>query len=327
MLTEKAVAICILEILRKYSDENHILTRSEIEAKLRLEYDLVVRDRRTIYGAIGVLTDPAVGYDISGYDDNGIGYYLLRDPKTDLEPSEVRMLCDAVCAFPFMDISTTKKMITKLQSNLSIHEQKQIRNLTLIKEDRKALNRQVFSNIDLLDEAISKKVKVKFDYCQYGSDKELHKRREKKYTVNPYGLVYCNEHYYLICSYCYQENVSNYRVDLMENVEITEYELDDFGSELSVSDVVRQEVGGFIGKPKKITMRVDKQEIGRVIDRFGTDIRITDEDENNYLVSLTASETGFVFWALQFIGYVEVLKPVGLREEIIRRIKTNRYGV
>lgn len=40
MLTEKAIAICLLEILRKYSDEKHIMTRSEIVAKMKLLYGL-----------------------------------------------------------------------------------------------------------------------------------------------------------------------------------------------------------------------------------------------------------------------------------------------
>ena len=74
--------------------------------------------------------------------------------------------------------------------------------------------------------AIEKKVKVKFDYFDYGSDKQLHKRREKKYTVNPYGMVYDNEHYYLICIMAKQSALSMYRIDRIQNIEITDYELD-----------------------------------------------------------------------------------------------------
>jgi len=193
MLTEKAIAICLLEIMFEYSDENHILSMGEIISKINGRYGMKP-DRRTIYSAFETLIE--LGYDISLYKDNGKGYYLL---DRHLEPSEAHLLSDAICTFPFISERQTAHLINKIQSLVSIYDRKQIRNLTVSRSDLKTVNKAVFYNIELLDEAIEKKVKVKFDYCDYGVDKQLHKRREKKYTVNPYGMVYSNEHYYLIC--------------------------------------------------------------------------------------------------------------------------------
>lgn len=190
MLTEKAIAICLLEVLREYSDENHILTMSEIVSKINVRYGLNP-DRRTIYGALETLIE--LGYDISLYKDNGKGYYLL---DRQLEPSEAHLLSDAICTFPFISERQTARLMNKVQSLVSVHERRKIKNLTVMRSDQKTVNKVVFYNIKVLDEAIEKKVKVKFDYFDYGMDKQLHKRREKKYTVNPYGMVYSNEHYY-----------------------------------------------------------------------------------------------------------------------------------
>ena len=62
MLTEKANAICLLEVLREYSDAEHILPMREIIAKMQSLYGIKI-DRRTVYGAVALLIE--LGYDIS----------------------------------------------------------------------------------------------------------------------------------------------------------------------------------------------------------------------------------------------------------------------
>jgi hypothetical protein len=73
VITDRANAICLLEILREYSDERHILTMKDLISKLNAIYGLKP-DRRTVYSAVALLID--LGYDISIYEDNGTGYYL-----------------------------------------------------------------------------------------------------------------------------------------------------------------------------------------------------------------------------------------------------------
>ena len=90
MLTEKANAICLLEVLKEYSDAEHILPMREIIAKMQSLYGIKI-DRRTVYGAVALLIE--LGYDISIYEDNGVGYYLRSQ---ELEQSEVLLLTDAV---------------------------------------------------------------------------------------------------------------------------------------------------------------------------------------------------------------------------------------
>ena len=101
MLTEKANAICLVEVLKEYSDAEHILPMREIIAKMQSLYGIKI-DRRTVYGAVALLIE--LGYDISFYEDNCVGYYL-RDRE--LEPSEVLLLTDAVYSFPFIPTSIT----------------------------------------------------------------------------------------------------------------------------------------------------------------------------------------------------------------------------
>ena len=171
MMTDRANAICLLQILKEYSDENHILSMREIIGKLSALYDMEL-DRRTVYSAIDLLCN--LGYDISVYDENKKGYYLR---SREFEAAEVRLLMDAVYSFDYIPAKQTQYLIQKLQGFLSVHERKQYKNLTVVRQERKTQNAEVFLNIELLDEAISKKQKVSFTYLEYGLDKQLHPRR------------------------------------------------------------------------------------------------------------------------------------------------------
>ena len=268
MLTEKAITICLFEVLREYSDENHILSMGDIISHIHIRYGLKP-DRRTIYSALETLIE--LGYDISLYKDNGKGYYLLDQV---LEPSEAHLLSDAICTFPFISERQTMQLMSKIQSLVSVHERKHIKNLTVLRSDQKTVNKNVFYNIEILDDAIEKKVKVRFDYCDYGVDKQLHKRRDEKYTVNPYGMVYSNEHYYLICIKESKPNLSMYRIDRIQNIELTENALDEQASDFDPRAAVKNTVYAYTGAAETIEMLVDPKKLSDVIDKFGTNITI-----------------------------------------------------
>ena len=128
MLTEKANAICLLEVLREYSDAEHILPMREIIGKMQSLYGIKI-DRRTVYGAVALLIE--LGYDISIYEDNGVGYYLR---SRELEQSEVLLLTDAVYSFPFIPAKQTEQLVQKLQKQLSVHQRKRYRYLTISRQ-------------------------------------------------------------------------------------------------------------------------------------------------------------------------------------------------
>ena len=69
--------------------------------------------------------------------------------------------------------------------------------------------------------------------------------------------------------------------------------------------------------PERIDFIADAQIIDQIIDWFGTDIEIRKTDDEAIVkVSVKASPTAMVFWALQYIQYVEVVQPESLRDRI-----------
>ena len=314
MLSEKAYALCLLEILQEHSDAEHILPMREIIAKMQVIYG-IRPDRRTIYAAAALLI--GLGYDLSVYEENGVGYYLRSRP---LEQSEVLLLTDAVYAFPFISARQTEQLVQKLQKQLSCHQRKKYRHLTIARQQRKTDNRQVFWNVEQLDEAITRKKKVQMDYLHYGLDKKQH--ITNSHTVSPYEMTYLNEHYYLICVPDDVPKTRLFRIDRMANIRLLE-------APRSEQPAIRQEaqdaVYAYVGAPEQIVMRCDRWILDDVIDRFGSDVRITGDGEEHFTAAFTAPPRGIKFWALQYLPYVELLQPLWLRNEIIESIGKNKY--
>ena len=85
-------AIYILNILKKYSNEDHMLQVSDIKEKVKELYEIDI-DPRTIRRIINLLKYK-LDYDISTRNENGLGYFIYRNPDTDFEPGEIRAIID-----------------------------------------------------------------------------------------------------------------------------------------------------------------------------------------------------------------------------------------
>ena len=316
MITDKAITICLLEVLKEYSDEENIMTMKDILTKMNILYGLKP-DRRTVYSAMSLLND--LGYDISLYDENKEGYYLR---SRDIESSEILLLCDAVYSFPFISARQSEQLIKKLQSQVSVHKRKRYRHLKLVNRERKTDNKQVFLNIEELDEAISLKKKVSFTYLKYDLGKNLIPRRERKYIVNPYQMVYMNEHYYLVCNYCGYNDTSFYKIDRMRDIEILREDID---RPLESNKEIENAIYAFAGEPEEVIMHCSKYVIDDVIDKFGASVSLTNKDDETFVARVKVSPKGMKYWAMQYMQYVEVIQPQWLRDEIVEIVKNNRY--
>lgn len=320
MLTDRANTICLYKILEKYSDEEHILTMKEIISYFMDDYSLKI-DRRTVYSAIETLME--LDYDISSYDENKKGYYLRTRA---FEQSEIRLMMDAVYSFHSIPPTQTADLIKKLQAMLSINCRSAYKHLTTVYSARKTENRTVFYNIGLLDEAISKRRKVRFTYMQYQLDKRLHPRRKEKYIVSPYGMVCENQNYYVVCVKEGKKTHSYYRIDLMKDIDIMDLPLDIKPSEIDL-DSTKKIVYAFAGKQEEIVLRCKNSVIGGLIDRFGTEPRISKLDDEHFEARLRAVPQGVMYWTMQYLSDVEIISPSSMRQAAIEFLRSNLYGI
>lgn len=114
----------ILNVLKKYSDEEHLLTAAEVQRKIKEIYDVEI-DTRTIRRNINLLKYK-LDYDISTREDNGKGYYINRDPETDFEPGEIRAIIDNFSYANYIVPSVAKEIIKKCKNMQTVYENEKI---------------------------------------------------------------------------------------------------------------------------------------------------------------------------------------------------------
>lgn len=320
MLTSRANAICLYRILSDHSDENHILSTKCIIKYFNSEYGLII-DRRTVYSCVDTLL--ALGYDISTYDDNKCGYYLRTRI---LSVTDVRLICDALYSLYSVSNEQTRELVGRLQSLLSESSRQYINHLSSATLVRKTDNAVVFKNINSIDQAISKRVKISFIYMQYGLDKKLHPRRNELYIVSPYEMVCESGKYYLLCIKDGKSGLSHYRIDLMKNVRILTTRIE---SRVSSTDIInaKNAVYAYSGTPEEIVLRCKNRMISGLIDRFGTEPDIQKVDDEYFIAKIRTIPHGVLFWTMQYLSDVEILEPLSLRKQAIEIIKSNLYKV
>lgn len=324
MYKERTNTLYLYRILHEYSDADHILTMREIIGKFKALYDTTI-DRRTVYSAVDLLK--FLGYEISAYEDNGTGYYLVT---REFEPSEIRLLTDAVCSFPFISEKQTKELVEKIQKAGSVYDRKRYKHLEVLRQEKRPDNRQMFLNIDLLEEAMEKGVQVEFSYCTFGTDRRLHEKENedgsvRRYRVNPYRMVVANNRYYLVGNFDVYENISHYRIDRIRDIRILETaakpssEVEEFHPDRHMAEHIYM----FSGKSATVTFLAESNLIGEVMDCFGTGVRLREGGNAKIEVRVDVNEEAMFYWLLQFGPSVEVLEPVALRN----RVKSAAIGM
>ena len=108
MAEKKHISFTLLQILQEETDEDHILSASELMERINQRLDLNI-ERRTVYSNIDILRQ--AGYEISDYNENGKGYWL----KTrQFDKGEILLLCNAVHASHFISHEQSEALIEKL---------------------------------------------------------------------------------------------------------------------------------------------------------------------------------------------------------------------
>ncbi len=306
----------ILQILKDHTDYDHRLTQQEIIDLLDREHGMVC-DRKSIKSNIISLIE--WGYEI----ENDKGWYLA---ERDFEEVELRMLIDSVLYAKGIPAHQAMILIEKLKGLGSKHFEDKMNHTYSVKELYHTGNKQAFTNIEIIEEAICKNRQIEFVYNTYGTDKKMHPRREKKYVVSPYRVIISNKPY-MICNTNNHDNLSNYRIDRMTEVKITGEksrlinEIEGMKYGFNIPKHMSEHVYMFSDNVCKVKFKVKKSIMGEVVDWFGLDFVVRSETEDEAVIQVNSSEQAMVFWAMQYGEFVEVLEPENIRERIKENIR------
>jgi predicted DNA-binding transcriptional regulator YafY len=333
---KKLNIMCILDVLNKYSDADHRLSQKEIIDILKRDYDISI-DRKAVKRNLMDLID--FGCDIeysektrktkSGEEEILAYDWYISHTFAD---SELRLLIDSLLFSKHIPYSQCKALIEKLKGLSSNHFSSHVKHIQNLPE-RLPRNPELLYTIEILDEAISSKKQVSFQYTGYGIDKKKHVNLDtngnpKKYIINPYQMVGTNGRYYLICNTDKYDDIGNYRIDRISKIELLDTPAKSIkkvkGAEngLDLPKHMAEHIYMFSGESVRVTFRAEKSIINDVIDWFGMDFTVKERKDGKVDITVKVNETAMKCWALQYVPFgVEVITPKSLRNKVIDFLK------
>ena len=302
---QKQKLLYLRKILLEKTDENHGLTVNELISELD-SYGIAA-ERKSIYNDLSILE--SFGLDIYSEKTRTVKYYI---GERDFQISELKLLVDAIQSAKFITEKKSLELIKKLESLASENDAKLLQNQVIVSNRVKTANETIYYNVDRLHDAISKNRSVSFYYnvwkLNLGSAEKLtlvRKHNGASYSVSPWALCWDDENYYLIGFDEKSESVRHYRVDKMEKITVTDNErkgMEIVGG-INIANYAKSTFSMFAGDTQEITLSVDKGLVGVIADRFGKNIFITSDEnnDNNFFVKVNVNISD------QFFGWVFAL--------------------
>ena len=311
---QKLKLLYLMRILLTETDESHMLTANELLARLA-GYEIIA-ERKTLYDDIEALR--RFGVDIVMERSKTFGYYVAG---RDFELPELKLLADAVQASKFITEKKSMELIRKLESLVSKYDAGKLRRQVFIRNRVKSMNESIYYSVDALHEAIAEGKKISFKYFDYNvQKKQVFRRGGALYVVSPAALTWNEENYYLIAYSQERGAITHFRVDRMSGVKKLDEQRDPAAAGFKLAEYSRKVFGMFGGEESDVSLRVNNQIIGAIVDRFGKDIIMIPDGDEHFTVSVrVAISPIFCGWLFQFGELCQVLSPQSLIDELKRR--------
>lgn len=303
----------LMRILLERTDEEHVMTASELVRALEGEYGIAA-ERKSIYSDIEALQD--FGLDIVQRKGAGAGYCVAG---RELEMPELKLLVDAVQASRFITGKKTEELIRKLESFTSKYQAQQLQRQVFIYNRPKTGNETIYYNVDYIHGAISRNVQVAFQYVEWDMKKRLRLRRDGAvYQVSPWALSWNAENYYLIAYEARSGGIRHYRVDRMRNMQVLDVKREggEIFRDFDLAAFATKTFGMYGGRDETVTLRCRANLAGVILDRFGTDVMMIPEGEEFFRVAVLVSVSRQFFgWAAGIGPELEIAGPGRVRQE------------
>ena len=318
----KLKILYIIDILKKYSDEEHPINATEICEKL-WSYGIAA-ERKAIYSDIENLI--FYGFDIIKTRSPRAGFFM---GTRELELPELYLLIDAVQAANFITPKKTRELVKKLENMMSGEQAKAREKSVFFEYKNKCKNEEIFIIIDGLRTAIeqNKKVLLKYQHRKIDDGRQL-TFMQREFVISPYALIWMGDHYYLVCNNEKYNNLMHMRLDRMRGVTILDEprrhhsEVSPYKDRFDIADYAGKSFNMFGGEVTDIEFTCSYEILDQVIDRFSEDIYLAGASDETFTFRTKGMVSeGLVGWILQFGGDIEVKSPKKLRDMITEKVE------
>lgn len=258
-IAEQKIKLLILyDILQKNTDEQHTMTTGEITTALK-NCGIIVT-RKTLYDDIETLN--RYGFEIL-CDKSRSNRYYVADRK--FERPEVQILLQVIGGAKFLSKKKSTHLSRKVAELLGEAQAEELIS-TISENQSKSQNEQIYYNIDAITTALLKRKKLSFLYFDtdiYG--KKAYRKNKERYEVNPLGLIYSGDYFYLVCYHDKYKEPTNYRIDRMESVDMGEQNIT-YRPQFEHFDInaYRREVFSmYAGEKKEVELLFPKELFGK----------------------------------------------------------------
>ncbi len=309
---KKLSILYILDILKSYSDEDHLLTQSQIAEKLFNQCGMEC-ERKSIAATIDALID--YGYEIVKTKN---GCYLA---DREFESSEIIFLADAVFSSPSIDGKQAKRLAEKLTAFESVYKKRDYSYLYKADSLTRTKNKEIFLSIELIEEAIKQDKKVSFRYAN-----EDFRGTQGRTSVSPYFLINKQGKYYLVCLYDGATELFNVRLDRIKNAEIDQTKRIPLRSikgcekGLDIARYANENVYLLSSRSVKAKLRLLHPESRQYVEEWFGNARFFEEN-GRIFAELTANERALIYWCLQYGEEAILVSPPETKAEIIRLLE------
>lgn len=303
-------------IFLRYTDEEHALTIKDIGAILKSNG--FNDNKNTIRDDIAALQQ--AGLDI--IHEEGKGYKLVSRL---FEFSDIIALSDAVASFKFITVAMSNSLIEKLKKLCSNHQAKYLHRQFHIAHRVKTDNKQVLINIDAITTAMRENKQFTFDYYDYDTENNMVYNGTRQ--CSPWEMAISSEEYYAVSYYLkYPTHPTNFRIDRMKNIQLLNESRVKPPKEIVIGDYLKSSFSMFSGMDEYVTLRFPMRYkmCNVVYDKFGHDTHITKDGDKYFQICVpikTEQPKAFFSWLALFEGEVQILKPLSLAEEFLKRMK------
>lgn len=303
MAHKKLRILYLARLFYEGSDQEHPLSMEDILTYLD---DLgIPAERKAVYDDLELLRQ--FGMDIVYVRGKAHRYYL---GQREFQLPELKLLIDVVQSSPFLTVKKSMELIRKLEGLASRAQAVQLRRQVYVLDRVKTHNEQLYYNIDGINAAIQRNVRIRFRYFDWSPEGgRVLRHGGAWYDENPVALA-VDRNYYLIAYRPQEEKYIHFRVDRMQELSVLENcPRARLPEGFDLAAYTRTIFDMHSGEPQRVTLELDQSLINVAMDRFGQEARYRREGDRILVSAQVDVSPTFLTWVLGFGGRAKLLAP------------------
>lgn len=276
----------LVQMFQEKTDEEHPAgIQSMVEF---LEKQGIFEEAEALKRDVEILRE--YGFDIDDVKGEESLYYL-RSRK--FYPEEVRVLMDMVQSSGIITKRRREALLDKLGKLTSVYKEEEIKRQVTI-SGSSAGRDSLYQSMNAIYRAMDDDCEISFIYYDWVlTENGKLKRKGERFILSPWGILHRDEYYYMIAMDSKSGIVKNCRLDRMKDVMLEPEQKragHDFFADVDIADFAASAFGGVFGrKEEDVYLEFEKRLLGKAVDVFGENLKITEAGEKYFTICAKVS--------------------------------------